>query len=234
MICNIKRRPSGGVKVGTLDVGSIIQIAVDGVMKNFIVVNQGVPGNNSRYGTGCDGTWMLMQDCSDTDSMYGPNTSGGKRTIPYAYSKLDTAMNTTFYARLSDKAKSAIFPAQIVVVDNDATYRNLERYVFALSLIETGFFQSGPMDMIDYDGAKLEYFQMTNDASPLRISNKNGVAHEWWMRNRPNGVGNGWVVTKNGGRTVWGGSSVAGVRPAFVLDPETIVTKGSNNIYTLA
>ena len=52
MICNIKRRPAGGVKVGTLDVGSIIQIAVDGVMKNFIVVNQGVPGNNSRYGTG--------------------------------------------------------------------------------------------------------------------------------------------------------------------------------------
>nr|DAY81934.1 MAG TPA: tail protein [Caudoviricetes sp.] len=234
MICNIKRRSSGGVKVGTLDVGSIIQIAVDGTMKNFIVVNQGVPGNNNLYGAGCDGTWMLMQDCSDTDSVYGPNTSGSKKSMPYAYSRLDTAMNTTFYARLSDKAKSAIFSAQIVVVDNDATYQKLERYVFALSLIETGFFQSEPMESIDYDGAKLEYFQMTNDASPLRISNKNGVAHEWWMRSRPQGNGSGRVVTKNGGRTSWDSSSAAGVRPAFVLDPETIVAKGSNNIYTLA
>ena len=28
MICNIKRRPAGGIKVGTLAVGEIVQIAV--------------------------------------------------------------------------------------------------------------------------------------------------------------------------------------------------------------
>ena len=47
--------------IGTKAVGSIVKIKINGVLTDFIIVHQGLPG--AMYDSSCDGTWVLMKDC---------------------------------------------------------------------------------------------------------------------------------------------------------------------------
>ena len=48
------------VKLGSKAVGSIVKIGVNGSMREFIVVHQGLP--SSMYDASCDGVWVLMRN----------------------------------------------------------------------------------------------------------------------------------------------------------------------------
>ena len=47
---------SSGIPIGTIPVGSVVKIGVNGKSYDFLVVNQGIPSNSSLYDSTCDGT----------------------------------------------------------------------------------------------------------------------------------------------------------------------------------
>ena len=45
--------------LGQVAVGSIVKLNENGSPTNYIVVNQGIPGNSPLYDASCNGTWLL-------------------------------------------------------------------------------------------------------------------------------------------------------------------------------
>lgn len=48
--------PSAGILASDLAVGDIVKLTENGTPVEYIVVNQGIPGNSSLYDSSCDGT----------------------------------------------------------------------------------------------------------------------------------------------------------------------------------
>ena len=62
-----------GSPIGSLAVGSIVKIKVDGSAKDFIVVHQGRP--SGIYDNSCNGTWLLMKDIYESRQWDSSNTN---------------------------------------------------------------------------------------------------------------------------------------------------------------
>ena len=146
MICNIKRRTAGGIRVGTLEVGEIVQIAVSGVMTNFIVANQGIPadtgtGYDGSYDASCDGTWMIAEALMDGPKVYGSQLWSDNLT-------------SWFSAMIDEKVMNAIRQATYPQYGTSVTAKITRPSVRELNFRWT----SGGGT---YDGAPLEYFLTT-------------------------------------------------------------------------
>ena len=204
------------VKLGTKAVGSIVKIKVNGASKDFIVVQQGNP-NTSIYDSSCAGTWLLMKDIYTT-STFGNNNS-------YKDSSIHTYLNGTFYNLIDSNIRAAIKQVKIPYQNGTgsegslATGSNgLSAKVFLLSGTEVGFSNASYMTT---EGTKLAYF----DSASKCIAYNGSSAAIWWLRS-PYTYSNGnvWRVGTDGsGNYYWYGSS-CGVRPAFVLPSELVVS----------
>lgn len=221
MICNIKRRTAGGIKVGTLAVGEIVQIAVSGVMTNFIVANQGIPadtgtGYDGSYDASCDGTWMIAEALMDGPTVYGLQIWSDNLT-------------SWFSAMIDEKVMKAI---------RQATYPNF--YPSANSVIakitrpsvrELNFrwtYGGGT-----YDGAPLEYFLTHSAIMPWTGISTNA---NYWTRSRSprNYSSDAIYVSSSGLASQSPNSSNARARPLFIFEPDTLVKKVSDGVYQLA
>ena len=49
----------GGILASDLAVGSVVKLIENGVATEYLVVNQGIPGNSNLYDSSCNGTWLL-------------------------------------------------------------------------------------------------------------------------------------------------------------------------------
>lgn len=49
------------VRLGAKAVGSTVKIKVNGTVKDFIIVHQGIP-DAGIYDASCNGTWLMMKD----------------------------------------------------------------------------------------------------------------------------------------------------------------------------
>lgn len=210
------------VKLGTKAVGSIVKIKVNGASKDFIVVQQGNP-NTSTYDSSCNGTWLLMKDIYTT-STFGNDNS-------YKDSSIHTYLNGTFYNLIDSNIRAAIKQVKIPYQNGTgsggslATGANgLSTKVFLLSGYEVGWTTSDSI-YFPRDGAKLDYFGSGSGGNGKRVAYNGSSAAIWWLRSpRADGGSYVWRVNTDGSDNFNWYSCSYGVRPAFVLPSELVVS----------
>ena len=219
------RQPIGG-----LAVGSIVKIKVNGVSKDFIVVQQGNP-NTSVYDDSCNGTWLLMQDIYETRAWHSSNTN------EYANSTILSYLNSTLLNLFESNIKNAIKQVRIpyrrwsgdnITVTSGSS--GLSSKLFLLSATEMSFSFSY---MPNSEGAELAYFKgcADNSLDSKRVAYFNGSAASWWLRS-PYCYPQANLVLYVNSDGDWGnsyGTDSHGIRPALIL-PSTSVVDESGNV----
>lgn len=202
------------VKLSTKAVGSIVKIKVNGAAKDFIIVHQGLP--SSAYDASCNGVWVVMKDIYTTMKWDGSNND-------YLNSDMTAYLNGTFISLIDADIRNAIKQVKIPYTNYSnnnvmSGSNGLSCKVFLLSGTEVGF--SG-VSYMNTEGAKLSYF---NSASK-RIAYNGSSAAEWWLRSP--GTSSSyyvWYVKSDGSHDNWSYYNSCGVRPAFVLPSELVVS----------
>ena len=210
------------VKLGTKAVGSIVKIKVNGASKDFIVVQQGNP-NTSTYDSSCNGTWLLMKDIYTT-STFGNDNS-------YKDSSIHTYLNGTFYNLIDSNIRAAIKQVKIPYQNGTgsggslATGSNgLSTKVFLLSGYEVGWTTSDN-GYFPKDGVRLAYFGNSSSGNSKRIAYNGSSAAIWWLRSPcTSNYYNVWHVYTDGSYFNHWYNNSYGVRPAFVLPSELVVS----------
>lgn len=203
------------VKLSTKAVGSIVKIKVNGAAKDFIIVHQGLP--SSAYDASCNGVWVVMKDIYTTMKWDGSNNS-------YKDSDMTTYLNGTFLSLIDTDIRNAIKQVKIPYTNGTGSGGSLatgangfSTKVFLLSMTEVGF-TSGNFNT---EGAKLSYF----DSASKRVAYNGSSAAEWWLRSPfTDSTGYVWSVKAGGSSGGWNFSNSFGVRPAFVLPSELVVS----------
>ena len=199
------------VRLGAKAVGSIVKIKVNGASKDFIVVQQGNP-NTSTYDSSCAGTWLLMKDIYTT-STFGNNNS-------YKDSSIHTYLNGTFYNLIDSNIRAAIKQVKIPYTNSgiQSGANGLSTKVFLLSGTEVGFSNASYMTT---EGTKLAYF----DSASKCIAYNGSSAAGWWLRS-PLTYNTNYVLyaKSDGSIDFWYYHNACGVRPAFVLPSELVVS----------
>ena len=213
------------VKLGTKAIGDIVKIKVNGVYKDFIVVQQGKP-NTSTYDASCDGTWLLMKDIYEIRAWHSSNTND------YANSTIHSYLNSTFLNLFESNIKNAIKQVRIpyrwgrggnTTVTSGSS--GLSSKLFLLSATETSF---GFSYMPSSEGAELAYFKgcADNSLDSKRVAYFNGSAASWWLRSPYCYTQSNLVLYVNSDGD-WGngyGTESRGVRPALILPSSLLVS----------
>lgn len=219
--------PTTGIQAGTLAVGSTVKLMEGGTAVEYLVVNQGIPGNSSLYDVSCDGTWLLRKDAYSSAMWF--NTSN--RNV-YASSAINTWLNGTFFNMLGSAEQAVIKQVKIPYVADDAVKsgaNGLSVKAFLLGLYETG--AAGDLA----DGAKLKYFisGTGSTAKNRRISKVNGAAVNWYLRTPDTDSStNEWFVETTGTLNYGNATGERYARPALILpktaifDEATMILKG--------
>ena len=202
------------VKLSTKAVGSIVKIKVNGAAKDFIIVHQGLP--SSAYDASCNGVWVVMKDIYTTMKWDGSNND-------YLNSDMTAYLNGTFISLIDADIRNAIKQVKIPYTNYSnnnvmSGSNGLSCKVFLLSGTEVGF--SG-VSYMNTEGAKLSYF----DSTSKRVAYNGSSAAEWWLRSPYTNISNYvWYVESDGSYGYWYYSNTYGVRPAFVLPSELVVS----------
>ena len=209
-----------GTPISALPVGNTVKITVNGTLRDFLVVNQGIPQSSSLYDDSCNGTWLLMKDCYETRQWNSYSNS-------YGDSSIHSYLNGTFLNLVDSKVQNIIKQVKIPYRTNGngdslSGANGLSCKIFLLSGYETGW------DYITYlnDGARLSYFESGTGTSAVkkRIAYLNGTAVVWWLRSpKPGGDTNVYCIYSDGSELSTMANTTRGVRPAFVLPSETMV-----------
>lgn len=209
------------VKLSTKAVGSIVKIKVNGAAKDFIIVHQGLP--SSAYDASCNGVWVVMKD------IYTTSTFGNSNS--YKDSSIHSYLNSTFYNLVDSEIRAAIKQVKIPYQNGTgsggslATGANgLSTKVFLLSGYEVGWTTSDN-GYFPKDGAKLDYFGSGSGGNSKRIAYNGSSAAGWWLRSpSTDNTGGVWHVNSDGSNSNWNYYNTYGVRPAFVLPSELVVS----------
>lgn len=215
--------PVLGKKASDYDVGESVFLNVNGVKKEFLVVNQGIP--SSLYDASCDGTWLLMKDVYE-------NRVWDVTNHDYANSDIHAYLNNTFFGLFNADIKSIIKQVKIpyragtggsTAVSSGAN--GLSTKIFLLSSVEVGLYSSGK----PIDGEILNYF--VNATESKRIGYLNGSAVAWWLRTPSTGMQTQAFSTHSTG--VSGRinvTSAAGIRPCIILPSDTKFDPDTNEV----
>lgn len=212
------------VKLSTKAVGSIVKIAVDGKVYDWLVVHQGLPGN--VYDASCNGTWLLMKDASAAKSTFGDGNGNS-----YKDSGIHTYLNDTFYSLIDSDIRNAIKQVKIPYQNGTgsggslATGSNgLSTKVFLLSGYEVGWTTSDNSSF-PKDGVRLAYFGNSSGGNSKRIAYNGSSAANWWLRSPNTNHGSlVWGVKSDGSFNYWQHYNSISVRPAFILPPTLVVS----------
>lgn len=209
---------SGGT-YGSLAVGDITQLNVDGVATDFIVVHQGNP-SSSLYDESCEGTWLLMKDIYETRQWHTAYNNS------YAESTIHSYLNSTFLALFDVAVQNTAKQVKIPYVDGKGSSgsvasgaNGLSAEVFLLSSYEVGFTTSDNPSF-PVDGAKLDYFESGSGetVSAKRIAKFNGSNSAWWLRSpRIDNSTTAWQVQSSGPYGNRRVTITGGVRPCFIM-----------------
>lgn len=202
------------VKLSTKAVGSIVKIKVNGAAKDFIIVHQGLP--SSAYDASCNGVWVVMKDIYTTMKWDGSNND-------YLNSDMTAYLNGTFISLIDADIRNAIKQVKIPYTNYSnnnvmSGSNGLSCKVFLLSGTEVGF---SNVSYMNTEGTKLAYF----DSASKRIAYNGSSAAGWWLRS-PSTYRGGyvWSVKSDGSVDYWNYYNAYGVRPAFVLPSELVVS----------
>ena len=216
----------GYVTIGSKPIGSIVQIPINGVLRDFIVVQHGMP--SAIYDDSLkNGTILLMKDIYE---MKAWDDSGNFSNNDYQNSTINAYLNNTFYDLIGTDTRNQIKQIKIPYRPGSGTSttvnsgaNGLSVKVFLLSGCELNWTAGSEMPA---DGATLSYFAGTAETDSKRVALINGAPAYWYLRTPGAGSipGGAWHVTNTGARIVNFG--VFGVRPAFVLPSSYLVPDG--------
>ena len=218
-----------GSLIGSLTVGSIVKIKVNGSAKDFIVVHQGKP--SSVYDDSCNGTWLLMKDIYENRQWHSSSIND------YAGSTIHSYLNGTFLNLFESNVKNAIKQVKLPYRKGSGTSttvtsgsNGLSAKIFLLSATETSFsFNYMPSG----EGAELAYFKgcADNSSDSKRVAYLNGSAALWWLRSpRCSNYSNTALYVNSLGGWGSGCTSSYGIRPALIMPSTTLVDKSGNVI----
>lgn len=226
------KAPSTGILASSLTIGSTVKLMEGSIATEYLVVNQGIPGNSNLYDASCDGTWLLRKDCLEARSFGYSSTNNN-----YSTSRIATYLNAEFFNSLGSIEQSAIKIVKIPYCVGGASStvesgnEGFSCRAFLLSGYEVGFTTSTGSNY-PVDGSKLEYFTY-DAASDTRIGYTSGTAVSWYLRspatNRSNIV---FTVNQYGGNGNSAPDKNRNVRPALILpsnalfDETTMLLKG--------
>ena len=208
--------------LGSLAVGNIVKIRVNGADKDFIIVHQGLP--SSVYDNSCNGTWLLMKD------IYTTMKWGSSNHNSYKGSNVTTYLNETFLSLIDTDICNAIKQIKIPYTNGTGSGGSLatgangfSTKVFLLSGAEVGF--SG-VSYMNTEGAKLSYF----DSASKRVAYNGSSAAGWWLRSPYTSGGSYvWFVESDGSSARNGYNYTYGVRPALIL-PQNVLVDDTEHI----
>ena len=206
-----------------LEIGQTIKLNVNGTPWDWLVVHQGLP--SSIYDASCDGTWLLLNDIYENREWNSSNVN------KLEGSKIHKYLNGDFQNLFDSNIKGAIKQVKIPYRKNggpDGTNQSgangLSCKIFLLSVYEVGW-TSSDNQYFPQDGAKLDYFTASSGGYSKRIAYLNGSAASWWLRS-PYTVNtlNVWGVNSVGSYFSTSASGSRGIRPAFILPSDTLVS----------
>lgn len=215
--------PVTGTPISELAVGSVVKLNVDGVATEFLIVHQGLP--SSMYDTSCDGAWLLMKDCYEKRAWSSFNK--------YEESAIDTYLNGDFLNLFDSDTQELIKQVKIPyhkgygnsgAVSSGAN--GLSTKIFLLGCYEVGFrwVQSSNFKQ---DGDKLDFFELDigTSAANKRRAYLDDANIEWWLRT-PYTTNNAFVCCVNnaGGFYFTSSGNTYGIRPAFILPSDTLIS----------
>ena len=224
---------SSGIPIGTLAVGSVVKIGVNGKSYDFLVVNQGIPSNSSLYDSSCNGTWLLMKD------IYEKRVWHSQMKNNYEESTINTYLNGEFFNLIDSDARSSIKQIKIPHRKNGGSggyeqsgENGLPCKVLLLSAKEVGW---GSDSYVPGDGAKLDYFAEGSSGGSGRIAKLDGAITPWTLRSPYTGdTYRIWRVESNGACRVDNVIVTNGIRPAFTLPGEFPVVQNADGTYAPA
>ena len=217
-----------GTPISELPVGNTVKIAVNGTLRDFLIVHQGFP--SYIYDDSCNGTWLLMKDCYEISVWHRSDVNNLENSTIHSY------LNSTFLNLFDSNIKDAIKQVKIpyrknggLGGTNQSGANGLSCKIFLLSGYEVGW-TSSDNQYFPQDGAKLSYFESGTgtSANNKRIANLNGSAAYWWLRSPYTGnTYNVWGVGTSG-NYYYGHYAFDsyGIRPAFILPSDTLVSDG--------
>ena len=220
-----------GSPIGSLAVGSIVKIKVNGAAKDFIIVHQGLP--SSAYDDSCTGTWLLMKDS------YNHMKWNLTEENDYASSDINSWLNGTFY-NLIDADIRAVIKQVKIPYHGSSLYggtlhtgaNGLNTKVFLLSGIEVGW-TNRTNEYFPNDGAKLSYFLAgtgTNE-NKKRVAYRNGSAQDWYLRSPRiinTNSNNVWKVADDGSYDYDNCVNSNDIRPALIMPSTTLVDENGS------
>ena len=214
--------------LGQVAVGSIVKINENGSPTNYIVVNQGIPGNSPLYDASCNGTWLLRQD------IYGDATWSLVSNNDYSESNVGRYLNNNFPLRFDANIQEKIIQAKIpYCVWNGSPIVNsgsngFQVKCFLLSYTEIGF-SGAPFAAAE--GSALEYFNGAGNGH--RIAYYNGNTKEYWTRSpyTSPSFSNVWCVLTDGSSVSLSSTYNSGGRPAVIF-PQSMVVLDDGTLST--
>lgn len=219
---------SGG-SIATIPVGTVVKINESGVPVNYIIVNQGIPGNSELYDASCAGTWVLRQDIYvnskwDTDfaaALPDSTIMGAMASMLSLFDpSIQSAIKTVKIPYSAGNGSSTVYSGA----------NGLQCKLFPLSVYELGLSNN----YYPIDGAQLSYFVSgtSSAAQALRVAKLSGSAATWWTRSQYNGMqNNAGCITPSGSIEYYAAGGNYGVRPAFVL-PSTVYVQPDGTVTT--
>lgn len=215
------------VTLGSMSVGSVVRLKVDGVLRNFIIIHHGRP--SAGYDQSCDGTWILMDGVCASQKMNNNNANSNiNGSIVFEY------INNDFFLSLEEDIQANIKQVRIPYC-NGTTVKGgtngLLCKVFILSATEAGCVKTSGVDPTKL-GVKLDYFIEGNEKNSNRIAYFEGENTPWWTRSPPTGSTSSLYIVFSGGFShSLGTANEAGIRPAFIL-PNSMVVSDIGPIYS--
>lgn len=214
-----------GSPIGSLAVGSIVKIKVNGSSRNFIVVHQGKP--SSVYDNSCNGTWLLMKDIYENRQWHSSDINS------YASSTIHSYLNSTFLNLFESNIKNAIKQVKIPYYKGGGTSKTvtsgsngLSAKIFLLSAAETRVISAY---VLLGEGVELAYFKGCADSK--RIAYLNGSATSWWIRTPVHDHTD--YALRFTPRGEWDSGDCTnryGIRPCMILPQDALVDKSGNVI----
>ena len=161
--------------LGSKQIGRIVRFEMGGVMRSFIVVHQGKPGD--MYDDSCDGTWLLIEDIYEKRIWNGP---------PSTEDYLNNTVLGMFEKGIREKIKLVKIP-YTTNPGSDAVKDGAdgkECKLFVPSTPEVGNIDTYNSGFTE-DGAKLDYFiggGSNTEGNKQRIAYYNGVQTAYFLR----------------------------------------------------
>ena len=220
---------SSSKKASDVPVGSIIKIPENGVPVEYLVVHQGLPSD--MYDASCAGTWVLRKDILEKKA-WNSFQNDFETASSFAY------LNSDFLSRFSVGTSVWINGIKLPYVKGggyegsvQSGPSGLECKIFLLSIREVGISSTDLPGTFD-EGVKLDYFLSGKGqaANALRSADYNGKKTPWYSRTPARRYTNKvFYFAGDGMMNSAETYTEFGIRPAFILSPDTPID-GDGNI----